>query len=207
MPHPGEAHLKDTGRARNMIAGLEGKLQSRSADGAIIKVGGVSLQVYMPSSTLSTLGTIGEAVHLYTHLHLREDNVALYGFATAEELELFRTLIGVSGVGPKVALAVLSAMDPGQLALAIATGNVALLSQVPGVGQKMAGRLALELKGKLEGIMISAPAEGDAEVIAALTSLGYSVAEATSALASLPDSAELSVEEKIRRALQYFAAR
>jgi Holliday junction DNA helicase RuvA len=207
MPHPGETHLKDTGRARNMIAGLEGKLQSRSADGAIIKVGGVSLQVYMPSSTLSTLGTIGEAVHLYTHLHLREDNVALYGFATAEELELFRTLIGVSGVGPKVALAVLSAMDPGQLALAIATGNVALLSQVPGVGQKMAGRLALELKGKLEGIMISAPAEGDAEVIAALTSLGYSVAEATSALASLPDSAELSVEEKIRRALQYFAAR
>lgn len=190
-----------------MIAGLEGKLQSRSTNGAIIKVGGVSLQVYMPSSTLSTLGTIGETVHLYTHLHLREDNVALYGFATPEELELFRTLIGVSGVGPKVALAILSVMDPGQLALAIASGNVDLLSQVPGVGPKMAGRLALELKGKMDGIMVSAPTEGDGEVIVALTSLGYTSTEAASALSSLPDSAELTVEEKIRRALQYFAAR
>ena len=190
-----------------MIAGLEGKLQSRSTDGAIIKVGGVSLQVYMPASTLSTLGAIGEAVHLHTHLHLREDNVALYGFATAEELELFRTLIGVSGVGPKVALAILSALNPGQLALAIASGNVDLLSSVPGVGPKMAGRLALELKGKLEGIMVSAPAEGDAEVVAALTGLGYSASEAASAFASLPDSAELSVEEKIKLALQYFASR
>ncbi len=190
-----------------MIAGLEGKLQSRSTDGAIIKVGGVSLQVYMPASTLSTLGAIGEAVHLHTHLHLREDNVALYGFATAEELELFRSLIGVSGVGPKVALAILSALNPGQLALAIASGNVDLLSSVPGVGPKMAGRLALELKGKLEGIMVGAPAEGDAEVVAALTGLGYSASEAASALASLPDSAELSVEEKIKLALQYFASR
>lgn len=190
-----------------MIAGLEGKLQSRSTDGAIIKVGGVSLQVYMPASTLSTLGAIGEAVHLHTHLHLREDNVALYGFATAEELELFRTLIGVSGVGPKVALAILSALNPGQLALAIASGNVDLLSSVPGVGPKMAGRLALELKGKLEGIMVGAPAEGDAEVVAALTGLGYSSSEAASALASLPDSAGLSVEEKIKLALQYFASR
>ncbi|MDR9459497.1 MAG: Holliday junction branch migration protein RuvA [Dehalococcoidia bacterium] len=190
-----------------MIAGLEGKLQSRSTSGAIIKVGGVSLQVYMPSSTLSTLGAIGEAVHLYTHLHLREDNVALYGFATPEELELFRTLIGVTGVGPKVALAILSVLDPGQLALAIASGNVDLLSQVPGVGQKMAGRLALELKGKMDGIMFSAPAEGDGEVIVALTSLGYTPTEAASALSSLPDSTELTVEEKIRRALQYFATR
>ena len=190
-----------------MIAGLEGKLQSRSTDGAIIKVGGVSLQVYMPSSTLSTLGAIGEAVHLHTHLHLREDNVALYGFATTEELELFRLLIGVSGVGPKVALAILSAMEPGHLALAIATGNVDLLSSVPGVGSKMAGRLALELKGKLEGIMVSAPAEGDAEVIAGLMGLGYSAAEAASALASLPHSAGLTVEEKIRQALQYLASR
>jgi Holliday junction DNA helicase RuvA len=106
-----------------------------------------------------------------------------------------------------VALAILSALNPGQLALAIASGNVDLLSSVPGVGPKMAGRLALELKGKLEGIMVSAPAEGDAEVLAALTSLGYSASEAASALASLPDSAELSVEEKIKLALQYFASR
>lgn len=191
-----------------MIAGLEGTLESRTAGGAIIKVGGVSLQVHMPSSTLASIGAIGEQVHLYTHLHLREDNVALYGFASPEELELFQMLIAVSGVGPKVALAMLSAMNPSQLALAIATGNVDLLSQVPGVGKKMASRLALELKGKLEGIWVVAPtAQGDAEVIAALTTLGYTTSEAASAVATLPDTPELSVEEKIRLALQYFTAR
>ena len=191
-----------------MIAGLEGTLESRTTGGAIIKVGGVSLQVHMPSSTLASIGAIGEQVHLYTHLHLREDNVALYGFASPEELELFQTLIGVSGVGPKVALAMLSAMNPSQLALAIATGNVDLLSQVPGVGKKMASRLALELKGKIEGIWVVAPtAQGDAEVIAALTTLGYTTSEAASAVATLPDTPELSVEEKIRLALQYFTAR
>ena len=162
----------------------------------------------MPSSTLDSLGAIGEEVHLFTHLQLREDNVALYGFASTEELELFRMLIGVSGVGPKAALAMLSAMNPSQLAIAIATGNVALLSQVPGVGNKMASRLALELKGKLEGFRVGAPmAEGDAEVIAALTSLGYSSAEAASAAATLPDSPEFTVEDRVRLALQYLAAR
>ena len=191
-----------------MIAGVEGTLESRSVDGATIKVGGVSLQVHMPSSTLASLGAIGEQVHLYTHLYLREDNVALYGFATPDELQLFQTLIGVSGVGPKVALAMLSAMNPSQLALAIATGNVDLLSQVPGVGKKMASRLALELKGKLEGVWVGAPAaQGDAEVIAALISLGYNPSEAASAVATLPDSPELTIEEKIRLSLQYFAAR
>ncbi len=192
-----------------MIAGLDGTLESRSADGAIIKVGGVRLRVFMPTSTLSALGVIGEEVHLHTYLHLREDNIALYGFSSLEELELFRTLIGVTGVGPKVALAMLSAMNPSQLTLAIATGNIDLLSQVPGVGKKMASRLALELKGKLESAWVGAAVspEGNAEVIAALTSLGYSHAEAASAVSTLPDSPDLTVEDKIRLALQQFAAR
>lgn len=192
-----------------MIAGLDGTLESRSADGAIIKVGGVRLQVFMPTSTLSALGAIGEEVHLHTHLYLREDNIALYGFSSLEELELFRMLIGVTGVGPKVALAMLSAMNPSQLTLAIATGNIDLLSQVPGVGKKMASRLALELKGKLESAWVGAAVspEGNAEVIAALTSLGYTHAEAASAVSTLPDSPELTVEDKIRLALQQFAAR
>jgi len=162
----------------------------------------------MPASTLESLGAIGDEVHLYTHLHLREDNVALYGFASTEELELFRLLISVSGVGPKSALAMLSAINPGQLATAIATGNVDLLCQVPGVGKKTASRLALELKGKLERFRAGAlMVGGDAEVIAALTSLGYSSAEAASAVATLPDSPELTIEEKVRLALQYFAIR
>jgi len=192
-----------------MIAGLDGTLESRSAEGAIIKVGGVRLRVFMPTSTLSALGVIGEEVHLHTYLHLREDNIALYGFSSLEELELFRTLIGVTGVGPKVALAMLSAMNPSQLTLAIATGNIDLLSQVPGVGKKMASRLALELKGKLESAWVGAAVspEGNAEVIAALTSLGYSHAEAASAVSTLPDSPDLTVEDKIRLALQQFAAR
>ena len=190
-----------------MIAGIQGKLQSLSPDSAVIGVGGVSLRIHMPTSTLVTLGAIGSEVRLHTHLHLREDNVALYGFATGEELETFRTLLGVSGVGPKVALNILSALNPGQLAIAIASGNASLLSHVPGVGPKMAGRLALELKGKLDGMMTAAPAEGGSEVLIALTSLGYSAAEAASALASLPDSPDLTVEDKIKLALQYFAAR
>lgn len=194
-----------------MIAGLHGTLESRSTDWAIIKVGGVSFQVYMPASTLSALGAIGEEVHLYTHLHLREDSLALYGFASAEELKFFQMLIGVTGVGPKAALAMLSAMNPNELTLAIATGNVDLLAQVPGIGKKMAGRLVLELKGKLEsawvGALVSPIAEGNAEVIAALIGLGYTSSEATSAVAALPDSPDLTLEDKIRLALQHFAAR
>lgn len=190
-----------------MIAGIEGKLQSRSPDGAIVKVGGVSLHIHMPTSTLSTLGATGADVRLHTHLQVREDSLTLYGFATPEELDMFRTLLGVTGIGPRLALAILSSISPGQLAMAIASGNADALSHIPGVGKKTAARLALELKGKLEGFTIGTPAEGDGEVIAALTGLGYSIAEATSALASVSDCAGLSTEEKIKLALQYFTHR
>ena len=192
-----------------MIAGLHGTLESRGANWAIIKVGGVSIQVYMPASTLSTLGAIGAEVHLHTHLHLKEDNLALYGFASQQELELFQMLIGVTGVGPKASLAMLSAMNANDLALAIATGNVDLLDQVPGIGKKMASRLVLELKGKLESVGVGAAVlgEGNAEVIAALVSLGYSPSEAASAVAAIADSPDLAIEDRIRLALQHFAAR
>ena len=192
-----------------MIAGLHGTLESRGANWAIIKVGGLSIQVYMPASTLSTLGAIGEEVHLYTHLHFKEENLALYGFASQQELELFQMLIGVSGVGPKASLAMLSAMNANDLALAIATGNVDLLSQVPGIGKKMSSRLVLELKGKLESIWVGAAVlgEANAEVIAALVSLGYSPSEAASAVAAIADSPDLAIEDKIKLALQHFAAR
>jgi Holliday junction DNA helicase RuvA len=157
---------------------------------------------------LSTLGAIGEEVRLHTHLHLREDNVALYGFAAAAELELFQMLIGVTGIGPKAALAMLSAMKPNDLALAIVTENVDLLTQAPGVGKKMASRLVLELKEKLESAWAGAAVspEGNAEVIGALTSLGYSPSDAASAVAAISDSPGLTVEEKVRLALQHLAA-
>ncbi len=194
-----------------MIAGLHGKLESLGSDWAIINVGGISFQVYMPTSTLSTLGTIGEEVKLHTHFHLREDNASLYGFVSAEELGLFQTLISVSGLGPKLALAMLSSMDAEKLTMAIATGSTDLLMVVPGVGKKMASRLILELKEKIGAGWITTPAaqlaEENADVLAALTSLGYSVAEASRAVATLPPSTESTLEEKIKLALQYFGGK
>ena len=194
-----------------MIASLQGKVEALSSDGAVINVGGIGFQVYMPTSTLSTLGTVGETVKLHTHLHLREDNATLYGFASAEELGLFQTLIGVSGLGPKLAIAMLSALNVEQISMAIVTGSADLLTVVPGVGKKMANRLILELKEKIGAGFIATPttqlAQENTDVLAALTTLGYSAAEASRAVTTLPSSPELSLEEKIKLALQYLGGK
>ncbi len=194
-----------------MIASLHGTLESLGSDWAIINVNGIGFQVYMPTSTLSTLGSIGKEVRLHTHLILREDGASLYGFSTSEELELFQALIGVSGLGPRLALAVLSAMNVEQVSMAIATGSVDLLTVVPGIGKKMASRLILELKDKIGAGLIASPAaqlaQENADVLAALTSLGYSVSEASRAVATLPTSSELSLEEKVKLALQYYTTK
>jgi len=194
-----------------MISSLHGKVESLSSDWAVINVGGIGFQVYMPTSTLSTLGATGEEVQLFTHLHLREDNATLYGFGSADELSLFQTLIGVSGLGPRLALAMLSAMSVEQLAVAIATGSADLLTAIPGIGKKVASRIILELKEKIGAGWITTPAtqlvQENTDVVAALTSLGYSVAEATKAVATLPPSTEMSLEEKVKLALQYFGGK
>ncbi|MFO7997036.1 MAG: Holliday junction branch migration protein RuvA [Dehalococcoidia bacterium] len=191
-----------------MIATLEGTLEYRGSDSIIVDVGGIGFQVYVSGSTLAQLGPVPGKVSLYTHLHLREDNVSLYGFASGEELALFKNLISVSGIGPKVALGLLSALNPEQLVMAITGGNADLISQAPGIGRKMASRLIIELKGKLEKEWkeVALPlAPESADVIAALTGLGYSLTEATKAVSKLPDSEEVSLEEKIRMALQQVA--
>ena len=194
-----------------MIARLQGKLESFSDDWVIINVGGVGFQVYTPTSAIGTLGAKGEEVKLYTHLYLREDNVSLYGFITAEELWLFQTLIGVSGLGPRLALAMLSAMNAEQLAMAIASASTEMLTTVPGIGKKVAQRIILELKDKIGAGWIATPAtqlaQENTEVLAALTSLGYSAAEATKAVATLPPATDLSLEEKVKLALQYFGSK
>ncbi len=191
-----------------MIASLKGILGSLGSDGAVIDVNGIGFRVYMPTSTLSSLAGIGKEVHLHTYLHLREDSATLYGFASADELRLFQTLIGVSGLGPKLALAMLSAMSLEQLTLAIATGNRELLTVVPGVGKKVAERIILELKDKIAAGWVTVPAvefaEANVDVLAALTALGYSASEASRAVASLPADTELSLEKKVKLALQYF---
>ncbi len=194
-----------------MIASLKGKLESLASDWAVINVGGIGFQVFMPTPTLSTLGSVGGEVKLYTHLHLREDNATIYGFASTGELELFKTLINVTGLGPKLALSMLSAMDIEQLTMSIATGNAELLTGIPGIGKKMANRLVLELKDKIAIGLVTTPAavltQENADVLAALTALGYSASEATRALASLPRDRELSLEEKVKLALAYFGGK
>ncbi|HEY4711075.1 MAG TPA: Holliday junction branch migration protein RuvA [Dehalococcoidia bacterium] len=188
-----------------MIATLEGILEYRGNGSVIINVGGIGFRVHVPGSTLSQLGAVKGKVSLYTHLHVREDNISLYGFATSEELALFKNLISVSGVGPKVALALLSTLNPEQLVMAITSGDIDLISQTPGIGKKLASRLVVELKGKLEKEWqeIALPlAPENADFIAALTGLGYSLTEATKAISKLPDSEELNLEDRIKMALQ-----
>jgi Holliday junction DNA helicase RuvA len=190
------------------IARLRGVVEEWGVDWLLVFVGGVGLRVQVPASTAEALGHRGESVVLHTHLHVRDDAVALYGFATGEDLRLFEMLIGVSGVGPRGALSLLSALGADSLSDAVSAGDALRLQQVSGVGQKMAARLVLELKGKLAGRAAAAvPTGRDDEVVAALVGLGYTQAEAQAAAASVPSDGSLAVEERLRRALAYFGRR
>ena len=194
-----------------MIASLTGTLDALGTDWAVIRVGGIGFKVNLPTSALSQLGSPGDEVRVFTHLYVREDNISLYGSTSVEELGLFETLIGVSGLGPRLALAMLGTMDAEKLAAAIATANSLMLIQVPGIGKKMAERIILELKDKVSaGLLTVAASEmapENAEVLAALMSLGYSTAEANQAVASLPKEPGLSLEERIKLALSYYGGK
>jgi Holliday junction DNA helicase RuvA len=191
-----------------MIASLNGRLDSLGNDWAVIDVNGIGFKVFIPTATFPKLGVVGKEVKLFTHLHLREDEATLYGFTSIDELNLFQTLIGVSGLGPRLALAMLSAKSIEQITMAIASSNTDLLATIPGIGRKMANRLILELKDKVASGWATAPAvhmaEENAELLIALTSLGYSVNEANNAAATLPTSSDLSLEDKVKLSLQYF---
>jgi Holliday junction DNA helicase RuvA len=190
-----------------MISSLQGNIDVVNTDSLIVNVNGVGFKVSVPTSVLSELGMVGREVKLYTHLHVREDDLSLYGFGSVDELKLFETLISVSGLGPKTALGMLSAMSADQVAMAIASGSVEILTTIPGIGKKTADRLILELKDKVGGVMISSPAgraaQENADVVTALVSLGYSVVETTRAVNSLPTGKKLSLEDKVKLALQY----
>lgn len=189
-----------------MICALRGRIAAKGESYVVLDVGGVGFKVFVPPSGLDRLGAVGQEVSLFTHLHVREDELALYGFGSADELQLFELLLGVSGIGPKVGLRIVSLLSMETLREAIATGNAAMLTRVPGIGKKVAERLMMDLKDKLgvslEFVSYPALTHADAEVISALTSLGYSVTEAQAALRSLPPE-ELPLEEKVRLALQY----
>jgi len=194
-----------------MIASLTGKIETLSADAAIINVGGVGFKVAMPTSALASIGTPGDTVKVFTHTHVREDNISLFGFPTAEELWLFETLLGVTGLGPKLGLALLSALNPEQLTMAIASGSTDLLETVKGIGKKVASRIVLELKEKIGAGLAISPAshvsEENADVLGALTSLGYSASEAVKAVTALPADPKMKLEDKVKRALQYLGQR
>jgi Holliday junction DNA helicase RuvA len=190
-----------------MIASLEGAVTAVGANYLVVVIGGVGLRVHVPDNVLQHLGGPGAHVRLFTHLHVRENELTLYGCASREELELFQLLVGVSGIGPKMALTMLSFLSPERLRTAIAAEQVEVLAQVPGVGPKTARRIIFQLKDKLAVEVLEAAApltDLDAEVIAALTALGYSVVEAQTALQSLPRDPDISIEERIRLALAYF---
>ena len=193
-----------------MIATLRGEIALIEDNALILDVGGVGLRVFVPAPLRGRVRA-GESLLLYTHLVVREDALTLYGLGSHTihaERELFNTLLGVDGVGPKVALSVLSTMTLDAVQRAVFADEADVLSRVPGVGKKTAQKMALHLKDKLKPMdalaTVAAMTDRDSEVLAALTALGYSVVEAQTAIQSLPKDAPEDTEERLRMALQYF---
>ena len=191
-----------------MIVGVHGTLETTGPDWVHLRVGGVTLQISVPANTVSGLGALGSQVTLHTYLRIRDEEPVLYGFTDAAALGLFGMLTAVSGVGPRTALALLSTLDPSRLQTAIVTGDTAALSSAQGVGARTASRIILDLKGKLEDAEfadVGYSGDADSQVVAALTALGYSPAEARAAAAAPAVAAETEVADRIRVALQQFA--
>ncbi len=196
-----------------MIAHLSGEVAQKSATQLVLDVQGVGYELNVPLSTSQNVPEVGGHIKLLTYQHVREDSLQLFGFCTAREKWMFAQLISVSGIGPKLAIAVLSGCSIDDLARAIIDGDVTRLSHLPGIGRKTAQRLNLELREKLQkGIGLGeadvAPGQGDAsgkfeEAILALVSLGYGRAEAERSVSKvLSDDPDLSLDELIRKALQ-----
>jgi len=187
------------------IARLRGTVEDRGADWLLVDVGGVGFLAYCPTGTIAAAQQGGD-ITLHTHLAVRDDGMTLYGFGSGHEQRLFTILTSVSGVGPKVGLALMSIMDADELSFAIASGNAASLSQAQGVGKKLASRIVLELHEKFTKDGPAAiPGVESEDVVSALMSLGYSQAEAAEAVSrsEIPPGADL--EDKVRLALSHFA--
>jgi len=188
-----------------MIASLCGQVQAIKDGAIILDVGGVGYLVHVTGSLLSDLTQVGKALTLYTHMVVRENAIALYGFPTTEECDLFSMLLDVNSIGPRTALALLSGFSPEVLRGVIGRGEVAALTRIPGIGRKTAERLVLDLKDKIGvGVeVLERPNlnQNDVDVVNALTALGYSLAEAQRALAQIPDDTH-ALDERILAALR-----
>ncbi|OQX84468.1 MAG: Holliday junction branch migration protein RuvA [Candidatus Latescibacteria bacterium 4484_7] len=201
-----------------MIATIEGRLQSKDANRIVVEVSGIGFELFVPVRLIDSLGELGSIVRLYTYLYVREDNLSLYGFLTEQDRRMFLLLISVSGVGPKVALAVLSVTDSEELSRLIYEEKVRNLTSFPGIGKKTAERIVLELKDKLEmeklvggkGVVEKTKIRGDVyeEALAALASLGISAPNAERVLSRIDTDAladGYGVEDIVKEALKLFA--
>ena len=198
-----------------MYAYIKGNLEEKMTGYVVIDVGGIGYKIYMSRASIEKIGELNTKVKVYTHYHVREDNISLYGFLTNEELKMFELLLSVSGIGAKIALAMLSEITPSKFTLAVITGDVSALKKIPGIGAKSAQRIILELKDKLKtevAIVEEETEVADAvqqdesiqEAIAALQMLGYNRKEIDAVFAKIQVK-ELKVEDIIRQALAKLA--
>jgi Holliday junction DNA helicase RuvA len=192
-----------------MISSVHGSISGVYDDFLIVEVGGIGLKINATKATCKQ-AKAGERIFLYTHLVVREDLLALYGFESTEERDLYSMLLGVSGIGPKTAMSILSTLNPDSIRRAILENQVDVFIRVPGIGKKSAAKILLQLQGKIpsdalqQGTQVSG--DVDTRVFEALTSLGYSVVEAQSALQSIPKETPCEIEERLKQALKYFSS-
>ena len=191
-----------------MIASLNGRVSGKFKDSAVVTVNGVGFHVFVPGPLLDQLHP-GEIANLYTHLVLRQDSLTLYGFENVESRELFEILIGVSGIGPRLALSMLSTLEPETIERAVFNEQAEVFTRVPGIGTKTSRKILLHLQDKIPSVEGLEPmvaiSDVDAEVVGALTALGYSVVEAQAAMQAIPKDASQDIEERLRIALQQFS--
>lgn len=195
-----------------MIAHVQGALLEKQPTRLVVEVGGIGLEILVPLTTSQSVGEVGETVSLHTVLVVREDSLTLYGFSTPEQRSLFLKLVGVSGIGPKIALGALSGPPLEKLVAALRDQDLVLLTRLPGIGKKTAARMSLELKDSLAEFEAEAPAaagtQAQADAVDALISLGYTRAAATEAVANgaKGDGAEVDVGDLVRSALTRLAS-
>ncbi|NLW73047.1 MAG: Holliday junction branch migration protein RuvA [Chloroflexi bacterium] len=190
-----------------MIASLTGKIIALTSDTVILEVQGIGFEIFISKSVLPTL-ELGQRLSLQTHLVVREDLLALYGFESSDEKQLFFQLLGVDGVGPKLALSIISNLSIDNIRRAVLNEQPEFFSRVPGVGKKTAQKILIHMQGKivggLEGEISHRISQVEDQVLEALVGLGYSIVEAQSAIQSIPRDTPDTVEDKLRTVLQYF---
>lgn len=201
-----------------MYSYIKGELAEVNTDHIVIETGGIGYMVFIPGQLFDYLPETGSIIKVYTYLYMREDAMILYGFLTKDDLEIFKLLIGVSGIGPKGALGILSALSPDDLRFAVLAGDAKAISKAPGIGAKTAQRIILELKDKMSledafekksehaaQVTASGSSQTKNDAVLALTALGYSSAESLKAVSAVEITEEMQVEDILKAALKKMA--